>query len=540
MDALYGLDNVLTVRITLPPAEWDAIRSEQPKGGVCNFDWTGGARFTWRKATSVEISGGIFPARTSFAGVGVKKKSFCGSLNSDKPCLHIDFGKFGDSTAVQELIGTRYLTLNNSIQDGSYVRQTLGYRLFEMAGLPFSRSNYARVFVNGTLIGADRPGVNSPGVFVSVEPIMRRYIERNFHGNLNGNLYELEHNDDLIADRLRYVGVESLSAFEDRADLRLAADRIAAAGVAGLAQVVDLDRFIQLYAMEFFLKHWDGYSRNTNNSYLYNDVPAVASPAVGDVRLTMIPWGLDQILQPERSFKLGDSGVVARLVRNDPARRAVLAEQIRVYRHTVFGRENRQTVLQPLLDRMRTVLAGLGVPNLAAEIATVRRQLRLAASAGYLYAGLPTDGVYLADERDRYLHASTTETLPPDTPTATDFEVYHRALDESDSTDRWTLAALGTGTSLTDPAGGRVLHASNTQLTAQGNKLLYTCPPRNVDHAEEFLIAPSGAADPFTYNGYFRLTSVRTGAQVSYGTDPTPGGRPRVYQEPIGTKLYFC
>jgi hypothetical protein len=29
-----------------------------------------------------------------FTEVGVKKKSFCGSINSDKPCLHIDFGKF--------------------------------------------------------------------------------------------------------------------------------------------------------------------------------------------------------------------------------------------------------------------------------------------------------------------------------------------------------------------------------------------------------------------------------------------------------------
>ena len=52
------------------------------------------AGITWHEATSVEISGTSFPARTTFAKVGVKKKSFCGSLNSDKPCLHIDFGKF--------------------------------------------------------------------------------------------------------------------------------------------------------------------------------------------------------------------------------------------------------------------------------------------------------------------------------------------------------------------------------------------------------------------------------------------------------------
>ena len=157
-------------------------------------------RFTWRKATSVEISGTSFPARTTFTEVGVKKKSFCGSLNSEKPCLHIDFGRFSEANvpAINALIGSRYLTLNNSIQDRSYIRQPLGYRLLAMAGLAHSRCNFARVFVNGTLIGQGLGGVNSPGTYVNAEPIMKRYIERNFNGNMDGNLYELEHNDDFV------------------------------------------------------------------------------------------------------------------------------------------------------------------------------------------------------------------------------------------------------------------------------------------------------------------------------------------------------
>jgi hypothetical protein len=58
-----------------------------------------------------------FHGSTTFNGVGVKKKSFCGSINNDKPCLHIDFGKFSSSvgSAAEDLIGSRYLTLNNSI-----------------------------------------------------------------------------------------------------------------------------------------------------------------------------------------------------------------------------------------------------------------------------------------------------------------------------------------------------------------------------------------------------------------------------------------
>jgi len=136
-------NNVITVKITMSPAEWDAARSEEPKGGRCNFEWTGDSRYTEHKAASGEISGTKFPAKTTFTDVGIKKKSFCGSIDSDKPCLHVDFGKFGDANApaIEALIGTRYVTLNNSIQDKSYIKQTLGYRLLDMAGLPNSRCN---------------------------------------------------------------------------------------------------------------------------------------------------------------------------------------------------------------------------------------------------------------------------------------------------------------------------------------------------------------------------------------------------------------
>jgi hypothetical protein len=52
-----------------------------------------------------------------FTQVAVKKKSFCGSINSDKPCLYIDFGKFSEANVpvIKALIGSRYLTLNNTI-----------------------------------------------------------------------------------------------------------------------------------------------------------------------------------------------------------------------------------------------------------------------------------------------------------------------------------------------------------------------------------------------------------------------------------------
>ena len=550
LDSLYAIDNVLTIKITMPQTDWDAVRTEQPAGGVCNFDWTGGrgGRFTWRQATSVEISGTSFPAPTMFTQVGIKKKSFCGSINSDKPCLHIDFGKFskGNVPVVDALIGSRYLTLNNTVQDPSYIRQPLGYKLLAMVGLPNSRCNFARVFVNGMLIGQGVGGVNSPGIFVNAEPVMPRYIERNFNGNLNGNLYELEHGDDFVSARLPFIEPESLSKFNDKADLQFADNYIAANGLAGATQMLDLDQFIKIYAMEFFLKHWDGYANNTNNTYIYNDVNAVAAPGVNNVKFKIIPWGIDQTFQPNRHFKMGTRGLIANLIRNDAARLAQLIDQIRTYRGTVLSRETQQTVLKPMIDQMEALLVEFGVPNVVSQIATVRQQLRLAESAGYFCAGLPSTSTYyiLKDDTSESLHASNTEGIPVGTPNPQRFEVIHRPFaDNNDDSDLWCFDDLGTGKSVTNQAYGCFLHASNTLVTSQGHKYLYTCAANNVDHAEEFSIVPFDTPDQFTFSGYFHLSSIRTNLRATWGsTDATPrSGAPRVYQDvdPNGSNLYL-
>jgi hypothetical protein len=209
----------------------------------------------------------------------------------------------------------------------------------------------------------------------------------------------------------------------------------------------------------------------------------------------------------------------------------------------VFSRETQQTLLKPMIDQMEALLVGLGVPNAASQIATVRQQLRLAESAGYLCAGLPgTSAVYiLKDDTSECLHASNAE-IPATTPKPC-FEVIHRPLaDNNDDSDLWRFNDLGTGKSVTSQANGRFLHASNTLATGQGHKSLYTCEANNIDHAEEFSIVPFDTPDQFTFSGYFKLASVGTNLRATYGSDTTPeSGGPRVYQDldPNGSNLYL-
>jgi hypothetical protein len=362
---------------------------------------------------------------------------------------------------------------------------------------------------------------------------------------MKGNLYEIEHHDDFVKARLDFISVEDLSKFENKADLKLANEQIAANGIAGAAQVLDLEQFIKIQAMEFYLKHWDGYADNTNNTYIYNDVTAVETPGVDNVNFKLIPWGIDQTFQPSRPFKLGRDGVVAKLVRSDAARRQQLMDQIRTYRETVFGREVQQTQWKPLIDKMQALLQGLGVPDVESEIATVRQQLRLAESAGYICAGLPdATAVYLIGlATGECMHASNTESVPPGVANPLNFEVYRLPLrDDNDKSDLWVVNTLGSGRSLTSQAFGRMLHASDTQVTPQGHKYLYTCPSSNTDHAEEFSfdpVKPDTDDDELAFTGYFRLTSVRTHLAAAFGMDITPAGRARIHQESPGSRVYF-
>ena len=44
LDSFYALDNVITIKITMSQTEWDKVRTEEPKGGRCEWNWTGGSQ----------------------------------------------------------------------------------------------------------------------------------------------------------------------------------------------------------------------------------------------------------------------------------------------------------------------------------------------------------------------------------------------------------------------------------------------------------------------------------------------------------------
>ena len=285
--------------------------------------------------------------------------------------MKLHFSKYISSNedAIEDLIGTQYITLNNCVQDPSYIRQPLGYFLFKQANLPYSRCNFARVNVNNSYYG----------VYLNIEPIKKSYLKNNFNGNEKGNLYEIEEGEDstpsiMAADR---IGFEGFSKYSNKSDLKLATTEISNNGLAGMAEVIDTNQFLRYFAMEILLKHWDGYTGKLNNTYIYNDVEAVETPAVANVKFKFIPWGLDRILQETVEFRLDDASLLGKLVLNDANSLAKLKTEIRNYANTIFDRDNYNNVLSPYIDQIQNVLTSAGLTELTSQIEVVREQLKL-------------------------------------------------------------------------------------------------------------------------------------------------------------------
>ncbi|MEE8409843.1 MAG: CotH kinase family protein, partial [Myxococcota bacterium] len=242
---VFEQDRILEVAIDIDPDDWDELR-EQTRSfsdvfGTNCLDAPPPRPFTY------------FPAQVTIDGeliedVGARKKGFFGSLDTEKPSLKISFNEY---RLGQRFAGMRRLTLNNSKQDPSYVKQCVGYDLFRKAGVPASRCNFAHVTVNG----------NDLGLYVHVEGIKKEMLRRYFP-DTDGNMYEAALSDfrpDWINTWERKTNEHPDGPqFDDRSGLEAIVTALAAddAGlVAALAPLINLDDFYTFWAMEVLIAH---------------------------------------------------------------------------------------------------------------------------------------------------------------------------------------------------------------------------------------------------------------------------------------------
>jgi hypothetical protein len=138
--------------------------------------------------------------------------------------------------------------------------------------------------------------------------------------------------------------------------------------------------------MEVLLKHWDGYYKNLNNTYIYN-YGDLHGTTTDSVNFNFIPWGIDQILQQHRSWSFNKKSVAGKLVLEDTNYNNQLKNKIRDLSNTLFSMERYEEDIKPFINKMETILTDEGISVDSSRIQTVRDQVQMVRPAALELVG---------------------------------------------------------------------------------------------------------------------------------------------------------
>lgn len=174
--------------------------------------------------------------------------------------------KFNEFVKGQRLDGLKKLSIDNQIEDPSFLTGHVAYEVYRRAGLPAPRTSYTTLRFNGV----------DKGIFVLEEATNDNYLERFYgDGNGDGNLYEgpWDFQKGVAAADLK----DEVEDGRNRDDLTALTNVVMNASdaqfVTQVTPLLDLDQFITNYAVEMVASLWDNYAIVAWNYYLYH-VPA--------------------------------------------------------------------------------------------------------------------------------------------------------------------------------------------------------------------------------------------------------------------------
>jgi len=179
----------------------------------------------------------------------------------------------------QNFFGLKKMTLNNMVQDPSMLHEATVYRLYRAMGVAAPRVGYVNVFVNGINYGLHA------NIETYDDVMLKRWMPS------TKNLYEGAYFQDVIGSQYQDIEVDEGDGTDrtDLAALATANDTMDGAQWYNTwSKLVDVEQFINEWAVERYAAHWDGYSWTIkNNYYLHTTEQGVFS---------LFPWGSDQTL----------------------------------------------------------------------------------------------------------------------------------------------------------------------------------------------------------------------------------------------------
>jgi len=284
--------------------------------------------------------------KVTWTNVAVHIKGSYGSFRpiDDKPALTLNFDKWADG---QTFHGLQKISLNNSVQDGSYLAEKLCREIYRAAGVITPRTDYATVELNGRFLG----------LFLLVEGWNKQFLKRHFP-DVKGNFYDSGSTRDVDRPMPAASGENPTNHAILLAVKNAAVDPDHGKRMELLRATVDLDRFVSMTALDCLMWNWDGYALNRNNYRVFHDRKTD--------RLVFFPHGVDQMFWKHNGPILtGRSGIVARgLLETEEGRRLHLERFIEI-RTNIFNLAAITNRLMELQVRLRPAIAKNGTLELA-------------------------------------------------------------------------------------------------------------------------------------------------------------------------------
>lgn len=260
----YDLTTIQTIEITFEQSNWDALLDAE-KAGDENYIL----------AQSVAINGEVYDS------VGVKYKgNSTYQANQVKNPFHIEL----DTYKEHDHQGYKDIKLSNAAKDPSFLREVLSYDILgDYMDAP--QSNYANVYVNGTLIG----------LYSNSEAVTKSFVKDRF-GSKNGTFVKCNPPDGAGPQsndlpNLVYLGEDSINyyeAYELKSDAGWAelldlCDTLANHTEA-IEEILDVDRTLWMLAFDNVLVNLDSYiGAFAQNYYLYRNEYGQFAPVVWDL-----------------------------------------------------------------------------------------------------------------------------------------------------------------------------------------------------------------------------------------------------------------
>lgn len=260
----YDLNTVQNIEITFAESNWDELLDTE-------YATTG----DYILAQSVSINGELFDS------VGVKYKgNSTYQSNQKKNPFHIELDTYKD----HQYEAYTDIKLSNVAKDPSFLREVLSYHVLRQY-MDAPLSNYANVYVNGTLIG----------LYSNSESISKKFVKSRF-GSKNNTFVKCNppagagpgSND---YPNLVYLGQDSTDyydAYEIKSDYgwQELIDLCDTLGnqTDAIEEILDVDRALWMHAFNNVLVNLDSYSGGfTQNYYLYRDDYGRFLPIVWDL-----------------------------------------------------------------------------------------------------------------------------------------------------------------------------------------------------------------------------------------------------------------